>query len=262
MTDTLFDAPAPRKRGTGPTKVIDRILHSEKLMEWAWRRGKEGKPLHDQGAAGGGIRVHKHAELLAKGGRPVPGDCATSDEAAATEALLAWWDHVQPTDARAELRLDDGTYNGQLDLVFACRGCAKCANRWRCRECRNVVYVPDGSVPDVCAPCTKRDVAVPGSQAKLPGYWIADFKAVKSTAWPREKWFFQAGACYRRLWNWHAAQHGLAPSCGALVVRLHTDVGDSETIDVSRIDIGMAERAAAWYADVEQLERQIILARA
>jgi hypothetical protein len=265
MTDTLFDAPTPKRKGVGVSRLVDDIINpGERILQWAWRRGRDGEPLRDEAKRRGGINVHKYAELLVKGGRPDPGACQSMEESQATRALLQWWDYVNPQNGLAELRLDDGTFHGIIDLVFQCRGCAACRCRWRCPACRVVTLPPEpdwtvdgGGRPDPCG-CT----GDPGTPLeRWPGYWIADYKAVESGAWFKEKWHFQAGAAYRRLWDWHAEQHGLAPSCGGLVVKLHTDTGESDTIPAACTP-DMAQHAADWHADLQAIRDAIVLQRA
>jgi hypothetical protein len=270
MTGTLFDAPTPRKKGVGVSRLVDDIINpGERMLQWAWRRGRDGEPLRDEARRKGGIQVHKLAELLVQGGRPQPESVLNEPERNATVALLEWWDHVKPQNGIAELRLDDGTFHGIIDLVFQCRGCNVCRHRWRCRGCRTThtsddwVAVTSEGHPSPTRMCPHIDKSHEDGNLAIPdpGYWIADYKAVESGAWFKEKWHFQSGAAYRRLWDWHADLHGLAPSCGALVVKLHTDTAESETIP-SACTPDMAQHAADWHADLQKIRDAITLQRA
>jgi hypothetical protein len=207
----------------GPSRLLDAIINpGERLLEWAWRRGRDGLPLRDLDRRRSGVNVHRAAEILADGGRPRP-ELAPADERQPTRALVDWWDRARPEVVARELRIvnPDLGMNGVIDLVVGCRGCPACTLRAQSG--------PDGEL----------------------GVWIIDWKVVAHTGVTcKEKWHFQAGACYRALWD---GQGGPRRSCGACVVMLPRAEGEQAVTVVADAEPAHAWAAAEWHRCLAQL---------
>lgn len=240
----------------GVYNLLDGIINpGEKLLQWAWRQGRDGLPLRDQDDRKRGVDTHKLAELLARGGR-IDRDALPDHHRHAAANLAAWWQATQPQPLGTEVKLRSPTLgiSGIIDLAFACRGCPACRHRWRCPECGEASHTAAGkswetagAEPPVCYhPPTEERAAVAlaamspagGTWAHCrpdPGAWLADWKAVKRRAKIKARWHFQVGSCYRRLWDEtqlvpvdeRLFDPGLAarrpPTCGAVIVVLPVD---------------------------------------
>ncbi len=103
------------------------------LLNWAWRQGRSGIPLHaaSQGGRDRGNAVHKALEDYYKTGTLPDPLAYPSDQRPYVDGLLAWLHETNPAIRGMEVALEDRELRvtGRIDLIRECTGCANCRDR-------------------------------------------------------------------------------------------------------------------------------------